>query len=117
MRCLTRSTHMWKSRDDVTRTRDSYVPNVVRYQLRYIPPQKTLPLLHAALKSKAFQEKQYKIKHFFCYGKTFIARIYIIATIKSARMPTAPFSHHPDTVANQTLQPLKKKYKKQKHFT
>ena len=25
------------SRDDVTRTRDSYVPNVVRYQLRYTP--------------------------------------------------------------------------------
>ena len=25
------------SRDDVTRTRDPYVPNVVRYQLRYIP--------------------------------------------------------------------------------
>ena len=24
-------------RDDVTRTRDPYVPNVVRYQLRYIP--------------------------------------------------------------------------------
>ena len=23
-------------RDDVTRTRDPYVPNVVRYQLRYI---------------------------------------------------------------------------------
>ena len=27
------------SRDDVTRTRDPYVPNVVRYQLRYIPNQ------------------------------------------------------------------------------
>ena len=34
------------SRDDVTRTRDSYVPNVVRYQLRYIP-LRFLPALHA----------------------------------------------------------------------
>ena len=26
-----------KSRDEATRTPDPYVPNVVRYQLRYIP--------------------------------------------------------------------------------
>ncbi len=28
---------LFYGRDDVTRTRDPYVPNVVRYQLRYIP--------------------------------------------------------------------------------
>ena len=40
----------WASacRDDVTRTRDPYVPNVVRYQLRYIP------LLKSAAKLQLF---------------------------------------------------------------
>ena len=40
----------WASscRDDVTRTRDPYVPNVVRYQLRYIP------LLKSATKLQLF---------------------------------------------------------------
>ena len=28
---------VFKSRDEATRTPDPYVPNVVRYQLRYIP--------------------------------------------------------------------------------
>ena len=27
----------WRCRDEATRTPDPYVPNVVRYQLRYIP--------------------------------------------------------------------------------
>ena len=29
--------YSFESRDDQTRTGDPYVPNVVRYQLRYIP--------------------------------------------------------------------------------
>ena len=33
------------SRDDSTRTSDPYVPNVVRYQLRYIPMPEGLALL------------------------------------------------------------------------
>ena len=40
-------------RDDVTRTRDSYVPNVVRYQLRYIPINRH-PLLRKACKFMDF---------------------------------------------------------------
>ena len=31
-----------KCRDEATRTPDPYVPNVVRYQLRYIPLRKEL---------------------------------------------------------------------------
>ena len=40
-----RANHAGRCRDDVTRTRDSYVPNVVRYQLRYIPLLFAYPLL------------------------------------------------------------------------
>ena len=32
------------SRDEATRTPDPYVPNVVRYQLRYIPMPKRMPM-------------------------------------------------------------------------
>ena len=31
-------------RDEATRTPDPYVPNVVRYQLRYIPMPKRMPM-------------------------------------------------------------------------
>ena len=34
-KCLT--TSLFSGRDEATRTPDPYVPNVVRYQLRYIP--------------------------------------------------------------------------------
>ena len=32
-----------RCRDEATRTPDPYVPNVVRYQLRYIPPLQAVP--------------------------------------------------------------------------
>ena len=40
-------TSTFESRDEATRTPDPYVPNVVRYQLRYIPNDfsKTVPYL------------------------------------------------------------------------
>ena len=42
-------------RDEATRTPDPYVPNVVRYQLRYIPNGMLIPhLIHKALQSYIF---------------------------------------------------------------
>ena len=41
-------------RDDVTRTRDPYVPNVVRYQLRYIPIKSGAKVLQIERNTKYF---------------------------------------------------------------
>ena len=38
--CYQCVTDNFDGRDEATRTPDPYVPNVVRYQLRYIPMQK-----------------------------------------------------------------------------
>jgi hypothetical protein len=56
-------------RDDRTRTGDPYVPNVVRYQLRYIPP--------LALKERSlFLKRGAKIRYFSetrqFYGEKFV---------------------------------------------
>ena len=45
----------YNCRDEATRTPDPYVPNVVRYQLRYIPNGMLIPhLIHKALQSYTF---------------------------------------------------------------
>ena len=46
---------MRRGRDEATRTPDPYVPNVVRYQLRYIPKPFTGDSFEIACKGSTFK--------------------------------------------------------------